>query len=102
MSEIQAFTEAIHQHIAVLEKHRIVMEEFIELKQDELSSWCDPEQAAKILGLNITASRKHRRKLSAMVNRGLITKFRDGRPPMYWKEELATLAVKRAAGQVNY
>jgi hypothetical protein len=83
-------------------RHTEVMEEYIKIERQKRRPWCDPEEAAEILGLNISASRKHRRKLSAMVDRGLIKKFRDGRPPMYWKEELQQLAVRRAEGKVVY
>ncbi|WP_282782250.1 hypothetical protein [Phaeodactylibacter xiamenensis] len=94
--------EGLQQLTEALQRHTQVMEQYIRIEREKMSPWCDPEQAAEILGISITSSRKHRRKLSAMIDRGLITKFRDGRPPMYWKEELQALAVKRAAGQVNY
>lgn len=83
-------------------RHTEVMEEYIKIERQKRRPWCDPEEAAEILGINITVSRKHRRKLSAMIDRGLITKFRDGRPPMYWKKELQQLSVRRAEGKVVY
>lgn len=83
-------------------RHTEVMEEYIRIERQKRRPWCDPEEAAEILGLNISPSRKHRRKLSAMVDCGLITKFRDGRPPMYWKAELQQLAARRAEGKIVY
>lgn len=95
MSEIQQHTEAI-QHLAQ------VMEKYILIEREKMSPWCGPDQAATILGLSVTASREHTRRLKAMIDRGLITKFRDGRPISYWKEEIIRLAAKRAAGEINY
>ena len=94
--------EGLQQLTEALQRHTQVMEQYIRIEREKMSPWCDPEQAAAILGIQRSASRKHRRKLSAMVDRGLITKFRDGRPPQYWKEELIKLAAQRADGKINY
>ena len=83
-------------------RHSEVMEEYIRIEREKLSPWCDADQAAAILGLSVTSSREHTRRLKAMIERGLITKFRDGRPIRYWKEELHRLSAKRAEGKIMY
>lgn len=95
MEGLQQFTEA-------LQRHTQVMEQYIRVELEKRNPWCDPEEAATILGINLTSSRKHRRKLNAMIDRGLITKFRDTKTPKFWRKEIEHLAARMAEGKVSY
>ena len=95
MEGLQQFTEELRQF-------RQVMEQYIRVEREKRNPWCDPEEAATILGINLTSSRKHRRKLNAMIDRGLITKFRDPKTPKFWRKEIEHLAARMAEGKVSY
>lgn len=73
----------------------------IETKENP-SPWVDPEEAAKILGLNITARKEHRKRINLFINRGLIKIFVPGKPPRYSRAELTRLAESVAKGELSY
>lgn len=67
-------------------------------KQD--SPWCDPDDAAQLLGLRLTKSNRHRRVVAYLANHGFIANFRSGRPYMYWRADIIALAPRIASGDV--
>lgn len=64
--------------------------------------WLSAEEAALLLGMKLSASNNHRRRLSTLIDRGLIVRFREGKPRTYWREEIEALAARIAAGQCEY
>jgi len=78
------------------EAQRAILEEM----RQQRSPWVGPDEAAQLLGLRLVKSRRHRKVLAALVERGLLSKIRDGRPPAYYREEVLQLSEKVAAGKV--
>lgn len=79
--------------------HKLI--ELIEAKETR-SDWVDPEEAARILGLNITAANNHRKQLNWLINKGFLKQFRMGRPPVYYRAELEKVSKKIACGEIGY
>lgn len=94
-ASMEQLIEAIRENTKVQRKLLDAME-----TQKVHSPWVGPEEAARILGLPLSKSQKHRRRLVALVRRGVLTKVRDGRPPAYYREEVMALSEKVAAGRV--
>lgn len=87
---LQENTAAMNRLISIIEA------------RETRSEWVDPEEAARILGINITKANQHRRNINAMVRRGLIKTFIEGRPSKYNRTELEQLASKRTKGDIHY
>lgn len=81
-------------------EHTKVLREYIKIEREKRSPWCDADEAATMLGLNITKSRKHARLLRRLIDRGIITKF-HGKPTMYSKEEIRQISAKVLAGKLS-
>lgn len=65
------------------------------------SDWVDPDEACRIIGVPLTASHSHRRRLGKLVETGRLTKFRDGKPRMYHRGQLRQVADLVAQGKIN-
>ncbi len=59
-----------------------------------------PEEAARILGLPVTKSRTHTRRLAWYRSHGFITRFSGQRPFLYNVQELQKLATRISNGEV--
>lgn len=90
LQAIQENTAAMNRLISIIEA------------RETRSEWVDPEEAAVILGLNVTKGRQHRKNINAMISRGLIKTFIEGRPFKYARTELEQLASKRLKGEIHY
>jgi len=55
-------------------------------------TWITPEEAAEILGLPITSSRTHTRRLRWYRDQGFLTKFQGRRPISYLRSDVEKLA----------
>lgn len=55
-------------------------------------TWITPEEAAEILGLPITISRTHTRRLRWYRDQGFLTKFQGRRPISYLRSDVEKLA----------
>ena len=89
--------QALLENTAAMQK----LIELIEAKETR-SDWVDPEEAARILGLNITAANNHRKQLNWLINKGFLKQFRMGRPPVYYRSELEKVSRKIACGEIGY
>lgn len=59
-----------------------------------------PDEAARILGLPVTKSRTHTRRLAWYRNHGFITRFSGSKPFFYNVQELQKLAKRISNGEV--
>lgn len=90
LQALERNTAAVHKLIAIMEA------------KENPSPWVDPEEAAKILGLNITARKEHRKRINLFINKGLIKTFIPGKPYRYSRRELTQLAEAVAKGDLAY
>ena len=86
--------------IVAIQENTASTNEMITLLKKERQPWIGPEEAARLLGLPITTSRSHRRRLARAVKAGMLVKIRDGRPPAYFREEILEFAKKIERGDV--
>lgn len=95
-------TEAttLKQMLAEMQAMRADMQRMIETFSSAASDWADPDEACRILGVPVTSSNSHRRRLGKLVEDGRLVKFRDGKPRMYYKPELRQVAQLVAQGKV--
>lgn len=56
------------------------------------------EEVVELLGIPRTKGEFHHRRLSRLVERGILKKVRVGKTPYYWKDELRAVASKVAEG----
>lgn len=55
-------------------------------------TWINPEEAAEILGIPITSSRTHTRRLRWYRDQGFLTKYNGRRPISYLRTDVEKLA----------
>jgi len=60
--------------------------------QANKKTWINPEEAAEILGLPITSSRTHTRRLRWYRDQGFLTKYQGRRPISYLRSDVEKLA----------
>lgn len=60
--------------------------------QANKKTWLNPAEAAEILGLPITSSRTHTRRLRWYRDQGFLTKFQGRRPISYLRTDVEKLA----------
>lgn len=60
--------------------------------QASKKTWLNPEEAAEILGLPITSSRTHTRRLRWYRDQGFLTKYNGRRPISYLRTDVEKLA----------
>jgi hypothetical protein len=70
------------------------------LLRKEHNPWVDADEAATLLGANVTASGYHKRLLSYCCKKGLLVKFKGDRNRKYNREEVSHLARRVAANEV--
>lgn len=68
-------------------------------KKEHNPPFIKPEEAAKILGLNITKSNTHTRRLAWYRNNGFLTLFQGSRPIHYSRSQVMALAKKIERGE---
>lgn len=90
---IQSFTQA-------LEANQRVMNQLLNRLDKQDTPWVDPDESARLLGIPLSKSRNHRRKVAYLAKQGFIPRFRQGRPSYYWREDLLKLQPKIANGEV--
>ena len=91
---------SLDQLVKALHENTEVQKALLNEMRRQRSPWVGPDEAAQLLGLRLVKSREHRKRLAALVRRGLLTKIRDGRPPAYYRKEVMALSEKVAAGKV--
>lgn len=67
-----------------------------------VSPWIGADEAALLLGIKITEQGYHTRILKKYIDKGLITRFKEGKPRVYWKAHIQALAIKISNGEVQY
>lgn len=67
--------------------------------QRNQSPWISAEDAAALLGINVTPSKHHVRKLTKHIQAGQLVKINDGKPRLYYRTEVQQLAEKIAVGK---
>ncbi len=85
---------------ALLQENKEVMREMLQYLKKQDSDWCDPDEAAELLGFRITKSGHHRRKVSWLAKQGFIERFREGSPWSYWREDVKTVSIRLAKGEI--
>lgn len=88
--------------IDMQERQTQLLEEMLQQQREGIKpkTWLTPEEAAEILGLQVTPSRSHRPRLAWLVRQGFITKYRKGNPPAYDRNDIEQLADKIRNGKV--
>ncbi len=64
------------------------------------AEWLDPDASCQFLGIKLTRSGSHRRRLKNLERRGFLTNVRNGKPKMYPKDQLAVIAAKMKEGKI--
>lgn len=98
--DAQAQLNIMERLINAIQENTASTNEMITLLKKERQPWISPEEAARLLGLPVTTSRSHRRRLARAVKLGKLVKVRDGRPPAYFREEILEFAKKIECGDV--
>ena len=93
-------TVSLDQLVKALRENTEVQKSLLDEMRRQRSPWVGPDEAAQLLGLRLVKSKWHRHRVSKLVERGMLTKVRDGRPPAYYRAEVLELSEKVAAGQV--
>lgn len=73
---------------------------FLRVQQAQELDWCSGDEAAKLLGMKLTKSGTHRRRVAWLAKQGFIPRFRAGNPYMYWRDDVKVLSPKIASGEV--
>ncbi|MEZ4991867.1 MAG: hypothetical protein R2824_15710 [Saprospiraceae bacterium] len=91
---------AIEKLTSVLESHQAALQEYlaIEHAKRHQSDWMTPEEAALELGLTITKSNYHRRRINAAAERFGI-RMSNTRPRTYWREDIHQLSRRLRDGK---
>ena len=95
--------ETINELISINRELLAAQRETNRLMRKELeppSRWVKPDEAAVILGRNITKSGTHRRVLTIARNRGLLTVFGAMNPYLYDRKEVEGLADRMRSGEI--
>jgi len=90
MEQMNAMSKAVAQLAQAIERKGVV------------SPWINDREVALLLGIRINESGYHVRIISKYIKKGLITKFKEGKPRMYWRTDIQSLASKIAEAKVNY
>ena len=85
--------------------HELVQEirrlnENLEAQNKPQPEYINANEAAILVGLNVSKSGTHRNRLTAAYKRGLMPRSIPGRPYKFHREEMIELGRKRAAGDV--
>lgn len=64
------------------------------------ASWLNPAEAAYLLGIPVTKSRTHTRRLAWYRNNGFLTQFQGERPICYFRKDVMALAKRIENGEV--
>lgn len=91
---------AIEKLTSALESHQAALQEYlaIEHAKRHQSDWMTPEEAATELGLRVTASNYHRRRLNSAADRYGIRRS-NTRPHTYWRQDIHELSRKLRDGK---
>lgn len=77
-----------------------LLKDFIEASKAP-SPWIGPDEAAELLGFNITKSGSHRVRITWLCRQGFITKFRSSRPRRYDRADVLQCAEKLRNGKIH-
>ena len=91
---------AIADFTKALEANNRVMNKLLNHLEKQATPWVDPDEAAQLLGLPISKSGNHRRKVAYLAKHGFIKRYRSGRPYQYWRDDVVALQPKIANGEV--
>ncbi len=89
--------QAIQENTKVVSRLVSLME-----ARETRSDWVDPDEAATILGIPLQPSGIHRRRVRWLAEKGFLTRYRPGKPPAYWREELEKVNVRISRGEISY
>lgn len=91
--------DLLEKMVMVLSTMQIKNEEVVARKKEHNPPFIKPKEAAKILGLNITKSSTHTRRLAWYRNNGFLTLFQGSRPIHYSRSQVMALAKKIERGE---
>lgn len=94
---MEELLQAIQENTRVVSRLVHLME-----ARETRSNWVDPDEAATILGIQLQKSGNHRRRVRWLAEKGFLVKYRPGKPPAYWREELEKVSAKIARGEIAY
>lgn len=90
----------LNQLISLQTKHHEAVLALVDASRQP-SSWIGPDEAAEILGFNITRSGSHRVRISWLCRQGFITKFQATRPRRYDRADVQACAEKLRNGKIH-
>ena len=90
----------LNQLIKLQEKHHEAVLALIDASRQP-SAWIGPDEAAELLGFNITKSGSHRTRITWLCKQGFITKFRSSRPRRYDRADVLQCAEKLRNGKIH-
>ena len=70
------------------------LDQILQHQAKDRNPWMNPDEASTELGFPKTTSGSNRRVLAWLRKRGMLTKFRPGKPMMYDKEEIKAISQK--------
>lgn len=83
-----------------LERLTLTLEKYINLQEQGLSDWLEPDAACRLLGFKPTESGSHRRRLKVLMKRGFLTNVRYGKPNLYDREQIVLISKKMKEGTI--
>lgn len=99
-----SFDELILKRMNILiemqSKQYNLLQEFVK-NHRQPSTWIGPDEAAEILGFNITRSGSHRTRITWLCRQGFITKFQATRPRRYDRADVQACAEKLRNGRIH-
>ena len=92
---------------AVIQQNNELLQELIaeqretnRLLRREQRDWLDPDEACRRLGIPLSASGQHRRRLSWLRRHGFLTEFGSRRPYTYSARQINEVAEKIRQGKI--
>ena len=93
---LQPLLDHIREQTTALNRLADAME-----RERNASPWISAEEAAPLLGLS-TGNKNYARRISWLGRQGFLTRVKDGKPRLYWRDEVVKVAAKVATGDIAY
>ena len=83
-----------------LDRLTTTLERWINLQEEQMLDWIEPDPACLLLGFKPTKSGSHRRRLKQLMDRGFLTNVRKGKPNLYDREQILLISKKLKTGEI--